>query len=158
MLKTRNNHYVPQWYQKGFHSVDSNKLFYLDLEPESKKLPNGNIITMNDCWIFPTSKCFVEKDLYTTFFGHDINDEIERKLFGRIDDTGVRAISAFIGDNKSEWHYNISNFFEYIDAQKIRTPKGLSWIKNHYPDLNQAELMEEMQAIRQLSIFNGKIV
>ena len=152
MIKTRNNHYVPQWYQKGFHSIDSNKLFYLDLEPESNELPDGRIVKMNDCWLFPTSKCFVQKDLYTTFFGQDINDEIERKLFGKIDDTGVQAIKAFIGDNKSEWHYNISNFFEYIDAQKIRTPKGLSWIKNHYPDLNQTELMEEMQAIRQSHI------
>ena len=76
MIKTRNNHYVPQWYQKGFHSIDSNKLFYLDLEPESNELPDGRIVKMNDCWLFPTSKCFVQKDLYTTFFGYVINDEL----------------------------------------------------------------------------------
>ena len=150
MVKTRNNHYVPQWYQRGFQSDNINELHYLNLDPDTKELPNGRIITMNDRYVWPTSKCFVEKDLYTTFFGSDINDEIERKLFGRIDDIGVLAIRAFISDDPSEWHYNIRNFFEYIDAQKLRTPKGLFWIKKHYPSLNQMELMREMQAIRQL--------
>ena len=129
MVKTRNNHYVPQWYQRGFQSDNINELHYLNLDPDTKELPNGRIITMNDRYVWPTSKCFVEKDLYTTFFGSDINDEIERKLFGRIDDIGVLAIRAFISDDPSEWHYNIRNFFEYIDAQKLRTPKGLFWIK-----------------------------
>lgn len=151
MEKTRNNHYVPQWYQRGFQSNNINKLHFLNLDPDTKELPNGRIITMNDRNVWPTSKCFVEKDLYTTFFGSHINDEIERKLFGKIDDIGATSIRAFIGDDPSEWHNNISNFFEYIDAQKLRTPKGLSWIKKHYPALNQMELMKEMQAIRQLN-------
>lgn len=38
----------------------------------------------------------------------------------------------------------------YIDAQKIRTPKGLDWIRSKYPSLSSNELMQEMQAIRAL--------
>ncbi|EAY3207388.1 DUF4238 domain-containing protein, partial [Salmonella enterica] len=50
----------------------------------------------------------------------------------------------------SEWHRNFQSFFIYIDAQKIRTPKGLDWIRSKYPSLSSNELMQEMQAIRAL--------
>ncbi len=150
MSKTRDNHYVPQWYQRGFLSSASNKLHCLDLTPNTKQLPDGRVITMNEYHLWPTSKCFFERDLYTTFFGKYINDEIEKKLFGGMDDTGSKAVRAFIGKDISEWHNNFSNFFSYIDSQKIRTPKGLDWIKNHYPELGQIDLMCEMQAIRNL--------
>lgn len=152
MYKTRDNHYVPQWYQRGFLLNNSNQLHYLDLTPETKPLPNGRDISIDykKPNPRPTSKCFYQTDLYTTFFGDYINDEIERKLFGEIDDTGAKAVKAFISEDISEWHNNFSNFFSHIDSQKIRTPKGLHWIKSHYPDLSQLELMVEMQAIRNL--------
>jgi hypothetical protein len=41
-------------------------------------------------------------------------------------------------------------FFEYLSAQKVRTPKGLDWIKSKYLTLTQLELMLEMQALRQM--------
>ena len=148
MPATRDNHYVPQWYQRGFLSKTSNQLHYLDISPENKSLPNGRVITMNDCNLRPTSQCFYQTDLYTTFFGEYINDEVERRLFGEIDNTGAKAVRAFINEDTSEWHNHFSDFFSYIDSQKIRTPKGLDWIKNHYPKLNQIQLMVEMQAIR----------
>ena len=40
--------------------------------------------------------------------------------------------------------------FEYIDIQKIRTPKGLDWLRAQYPSLTQNELMREMQGIRMM--------
>lgn len=86
---TRDNHYVPQWYQKGFANKDE-KLYYLDLSPESKVLPNGRVIVFNDKKQLPPSQCFFEYDLYTTFFGPFISDIFERKLFGHLDDTGAR--------------------------------------------------------------------
>ena len=150
MSKTRNNHYVPQWYQEGFQFASSNQLYYLDLDPRKIVLPNGSTTTERACNIWPRSKCFMKTDLYTTFFGQEINDDIERILFGKIDDSGARAIRAFIDDDPSEWYKHFSSFFEYMDAQKIRTPKGLDWIKKHYPELSQSDLMKEMQAIRQL--------
>lgn len=129
MTKTRDNHYVPQWYQRGFLLDHSNQFHYLDLNPDTKELPDGRVITMNNRNLWPTSRCFYQTDLYTTFFGEYINDEIERRLFGKIDDIGARAIRAFIGEDISEWHRHFSDFFSYIDSQKIRTPKGLDWIK-----------------------------
>src|SRR5665811_1074811 len=40
--------------------------------------------------------------------------------------------------------------FEYIDVQKIRTPKGLDWLRAQYPALTQNDLMMEMQGIRMM--------
>ena len=128
----------------------SNKLYYLDLDPETITLPSGKTKTLNYKWQRPTSQCFYQTDLYTTFFGSFISDEIERLLFGEIDDTGAKAVRAYIGDDARGWHENFSEFFSFIDSQKIRTPKGIDWIKNHYPDLNQVDLMVEMQAIRNM--------
>jgi hypothetical protein len=45
-------------------------------------------------------------------------------------------------------HRHFQTLFEYIDIQKIRTPKGLDWLKAQYPTLTQNELMFEMQGIR----------
>jgi len=147
--KTRNNHYVPQWHQRGFVGT-SRQLHYLDLNPDKKTLPDGRVITPHDCRARPPSKCFFQRDLYSTFFGSYINDEIEKQLFGKIDDTGSRAVRAFIGGDQSECHNHFVDLFSYIDIQKIRTPKGLSWIQEHYPQLDQLQLMIEMQAIRNM--------
>lgn len=147
---TRNNHYVPEWYQRGFLTSESNELVYLDISPDTKKLPDGRVITMNCKSSRPTSKCFRQRDLYTTFFGDDINDGIERILFGQIDDSGARAIRSYIDNDPIGWHEHFTQFFIYISSQKIRTPKGLDWINCHYANLNQNDLMREMEAIRNL--------
>ncbi len=148
MSVSRNNHYVPQWYQRRFLSGDLSKLHYLDLNPDTITLPDGTVKTLNSRSKRTTTTCFFQKDLYTTFFGSHINDEIERLLFGEIDSTGAEAVRAYIGDDLEEKHKYFREFFSYIDSQKIRTPKGLDWIKDHYPNLNQVDLMVEMQAIR----------
>jgi len=150
MSKTRNNHYVPEWYQRGFLSASSSKLHFLDLNPDKKLIPSGEVVFMNEYHLWPRSKCFRQRDLYTTFLGPYISDEIERKLFGGIDDMGSRAVRAFIQGDPADCHHNFSNFFQYIDAQKIRTPKGLNWITTHYKNLEQNQLMYEMQAIRNM--------
>ncbi len=149
MSKTRDNHYVPQWHQKGFFSERENELCHL--KEKSIVLPNGDvkIIPPSKKWQTPTQR-FYQKDLYTTFFGDEINDEIEKKLFGYIDDNGSHAVRAFLTDDPAEWHQHFESFFSYLDAQKIRTPKGLDWIKSHYPELGQNDLMKEMQSVRSL--------
>jgi len=113
MSETRNNHYIPQWYQKGFLLDGVNQLHYLDLTPDIKQLPNDKIIKKDyqKPNPRPTSQCFFQRDLYTTFFGNYINDEIERKLFGEIDNIGAKAVKAFISEDISEWHHNFSDFF-----------------------------------------------
>ncbi|MEE4538274.1 MAG: DUF4238 domain-containing protein [Erythrobacter sp.] len=150
MQITRDNHYVPQWYQRSFLPSQGSKLCYLDLSPEQRTLPDGRVITLKALHHKPPSKCFYQTDLYTTFFGSEINDEIERKLFGQIDDEGSRAVRAFLSGDASQWHSHFQSLFSYLDTQKLRTPKGLDWLKGHYPSLEQNLLMREMQGIRNM--------
>lgn len=146
MTKTRDNHYVPQWYQKGFVDEKENQLCHLTRR--TIDLPNGEFKIINSKKWQTSAQRFYEIDLYSTFFGAEINDDIEKKLFGPIDDNGSKAVKAFLTDDESLWHHNFLDLFTYIDAQKIRTPKGLDWIKSRYPKLSQLELMLEMQALR----------
>jgi len=150
MTKTRNNHYVPQWYQRGFFEPGRNSFFYLDMSPARHILPDGRIVFERSKFESPTSRAFWQRDLYSTFFGTSVNDEIERKLFGDIDKRGAEAIRAFVGDDAEAWHRQFTSFFEYLDVQKLRTPKGLDWLSGQYPRLTQNDLMYEMQGIRMM--------
>jgi hypothetical protein len=145
---TRNNHYVPEWYQRGFIEADHSQLHYLDTTPDHKALPGGRTVPRKDLHKWGLKKCFYEYDLYTTHFGYFVNNGIEKHLFGTIDVRGAKAVRAFIGGNLSEIHESFGDFFEYLDAQKLRTPKGLDWIKSLYPALDQLKLMREMQGLR----------
>ena len=150
MSVTRNNHYVPQWYQEGFFEPGRSSLAYVDMTPDRKVLPDGRVIIQNGAWDdTPTSKAFRQKDLYSTFFGTSVNDEIERRLFGDIDNRGSKAVRAFRA-RSTRMARHFQTFFDFLDIQKIRTPKGLDWLKAQYPALSQNELMFEMQGIRML--------
>lgn len=146
--QTRNNHYVPQWYQRGFLAVGQSRLFYLNLDPDHQTLPDGRIVSRTALHQWGTKNCFVEYDLYTTRFGSLFNDDVEKYLFGAIDDSGAKAVRAFANDQHTELHESFQAFFEYMAAQKLRTPKGLDWIRSCYGELGQTELMIEMQALR----------
>lgn len=111
-------------------------------------LKNGEFKTVSSKKWQTSAQRFYEIDLYSTFLGTEINDDIEKKLFGPIDDNGSKAVKAFLTNDESQWHHNFLDLFIYLDAQKIRTPKGLDWIKTRYPQLSQLELMIEMQALR----------
>jgi hypothetical protein len=151
MSAARDNHYVPQWYQEGFFEPGRKSIAYVDLTPDKKVLSDGRVIVQNSAWSnTPTSRAFFQTDLYSTFFGTSVNDEIERMLFGNVDSKGSQAVRAFIGTDVQEWHDHFQTFFDFLDIQKIRTPKGLDWLKGQYPALAQNELMFEMQGIRAL--------
>lgn len=147
---TRDNHYVPQWYQRGFRAKGQHKLHVLNLHPADKLLPNGETIPEQDVEELGPKLAFQEFDLYTTRLGQELNDEIETFLFGRIDKRGADAVRAWIAGNHVQIHRGFRDFFEYLDAQKLRTPKGLDWILKHYKGLPQLELMRQMQALRQM--------
>jgi len=151
MKHSRDNHYVPEWHQKGFLADGESRLHCLDLCPDTRKLENGEIVTMNAYKSKPPSRWFFEKDLYTTFFGPVINDDIERLLFGEIDRRGAQAVRALIEGSLEGRMQHFENFIEYVDAQKLRTPKGLAWIADQYPNITQSELMREMQSLRRLN-------
>ncbi|MBA3031669.1 MAG: DUF4238 domain-containing protein [Gammaproteobacteria bacterium] len=148
---TRQNHYVPIWYQKGFIVAPSKSLQLLDLDPPRIDLPNGHSKQLQNVRLNRVpANCFVAEDLYTTRFGNVINDEVERYLFGTIDRLGAIAVRAFASGDMAGIHESFQQFFSYLDAQKVRTPKGLDWIKSKYPLLTQLDLMIEMQALRQM--------
>jgi hypothetical protein len=147
---TRQNHYVPIWYQKGFIVDSKASYFRLDLDPPSTALKDGRILRSRPVAPRAPQSCFWSHDLYTTRFGEEINDQVERYFFGRIDNDGASAVRAFAANNLSEMHKYFRQFFEYLDAQKLRTPKGLDWIKGRYPDLTQLGLMIELQGLRQM--------
>ena len=147
---TRENHYVPQWYQRGFLAKGQHKLHVLNLHPTDKFLPNGQSFLEQEMEELGPKLAFKERDLYTTRLGLQLNDEIERFLFGKIDKCGADAVRAWISGNHDQIHRGFLDFFEYLDAQKLRTPKGLDWIQKHYKGLPQMELMLQMQALRQM--------
>lgn len=146
MGQTRNNHFVPQWHQNGFVDERDNELRHL--KRREIKLKDGSIKVVYGKKWFTSAQCFYEPDLYSAFFGMIVNDDIEKKLFGPIDDNGADAVKAFLTDDQAQWHHNFQDFFTYLDAQKLRTPKGLDWVKSKYPKLSQIQLMTEMQALR----------
>lgn len=150
-MASRDNHYVPRWYQEGFFEPGKNTLAYLDLKPVLYTLPDGTTKPGNSRSHRPTSLCFNETDLYTTFFGASVNDEIERILFGAVDRRGAPAVRAFMAEDRTEWIKHFQTLFGYIDTQKLRTPKGLAWLRTQYPALTQNELMQEMQGIRMMN-------
>jgi hypothetical protein len=145
---TRRNHYVPEWYQRAFLKPGESQLHYLDISPNRKVLSDGRTVTMNCLDRRGPTSCFCEYDLYSTRFGEVINDEVEKFLFGSIDVRGARAVRAFASGDPSAMHDAFQDFFEFIDSQKLRTPKGLDWIKARYGSLNQTQLMVEMQGLR----------
>ncbi|MGC5802686.1 hypothetical protein SNK19_23855 [Ralstonia pseudosolanacearum] len=56
---TRNNHYVPVWYQRGFLKRAQSQLQYLDITPEQKALPDGRTISVQALpkWGTSISRC-----------------------------------------------------------------------------------------------------
>lgn len=162
MSVTRKNHYIPQWHQERFFTPGKNTHCLLDLKPPSYLGRDGTVSSGRCLFNSPTSRAFVEQDLYSTFFGVEVDDEIERKLFGDIDRRGADAIRAFCGDDQHAWHEHFEDLFEFLDIQKLRTPKGLAWLRQQYPEIGrlgemlpgvaQNQLMLEMQGIRMLNV------
>ena len=148
MPLTRDNHYVPQWYQRLFVEPGESTLAYLDMKPHRRTLDDGRAIVGKSRFRAQPKRCFFQTDLYSTFFGTLVNDEIERKLFGAIDDRGAKAVKAYLSADESAWHNHFQDLFEFIDVQRLRTPKGLDWLRAQYPALSQNELMMEMRGLR----------
>jgi hypothetical protein len=149
-MASRENHYVPRWYQEGFFETGENTLAYLDLQPIQYPQADGTLKSGRSVWHRPTSRCFVETDLYSTFFGTSVNDEIERLLFGVVDRSGAPTVRAFLGEDKNAWIRHFQTLFGYIDTQKLRTPKGLAWLRAQYPSLS---VLDSLLGLREFWFF-----
>jgi hypothetical protein len=138
---------IDDTYQKRFLQKEQKAYHCLDLMP-FKDLPDGRRFKLNDIYSRGPGSCFEQKDLYTTRVFGTRNDEIEQYLFGHIDDSGACAINGLLANDWQLLSKYFISLFEFMDAQKLRTPKGLDWIRSNYYQLSQNELMFEMQFLR----------
>ena len=82
------------------------------------------------------SSCFLSEDLYTTnFFGFE-STEIEQYFFGRIDRVGIKSVEYWSGFKHPSVDYDAFNgIMAYMSSQKLRTPKGLAYLKSIFKSL-----------------------
>lgn len=150
----RNNHYVPVWYQKRFipPGARDNELFYLDLKPGTFTDPRGIVHPKRPMRRLGPKQCFFEQDLYTTNFGSTESTEIERLFFGSIDSNGRDAVEHFANFNYSagEKGSALNNMMMFMSTQKLRTPKGLGWLKEQVRLNDRNLLLHRMVNLRQL--------
>lgn len=133
MSFTVRNHYVPQWYQKRFFVPGSgqSRLYYLDLAPDTIKLPNGKITTRKALRQLGPVNCFMQDHLYTLSFGKYTSDVIEKQFFGAIDDAGAMAVPFFADyDMREGVREAFEGMRDFLAAQLFRTPKGLGMLKS----------------------------
>lgn len=126
----RNNHYVPQWYQKRFLPIGQKdqELYYLELKPGIYVDPRG-IIHKKRARRLGFKFCFAETDLYTTKFGTEESTKIEQDFFGKIDREGHNAVEYFTTFAHPSMNRDAFNHMVlYMSTQKLRTPKGLEWL------------------------------
>jgi hypothetical protein len=124
----KENHYVPQWYQRRFLPASGEKKFrYLDLKPETFLDAKGVTRQKKSLQRWGTSSCFKQTDLYTTRFGAWESTEIERFFFGRVDREGREAVEYFANfKHPSADGDAFHALLNYMSVQKLRTPKGLA--------------------------------
>ncbi|MFW1508622.1 DUF4238 domain-containing protein [Vibrio parahaemolyticus] len=151
MQTSYRHHYVPEWYQRRFMLDGQKSYFRLDLSPEEIVRPDGQSVKIGEILNKGPTRFFYEVDLYTTQWFGEKNDEIERHLFGHIDSSGSKALSALASEEwMREIHPHVTNIFEYMDAQRIRTPKGLEWLTRVTRAKTHNELLLRMQELRRM--------
>lgn len=131
-LENIKHHYVPEWYQRLFipPGAKSNNLLLRDLTPERIAHPDGGHHYQREVRFRGPNVSFCEENLYRLNFGKQASDIIEKNYFGMIDADGsvsVRAMADFEFQKVSGNH--LRPFVRYLDAQKLRTPKGLDYLK-----------------------------
>jgi hypothetical protein len=153
MSFTHRNHYVPEWYQKRFFDPEAKeaKCHYLKLKPETKVAPNGHRYREKDLNFWGSPRCFFEEDVYTTRFGASENDDIEKHLFGAIDRDGPEAVEFMAKYRVSRDSERVlQKLLVYMDAQVLRTPRGLARIKKQGGLTDHNSALIYMQQVRRM--------
>ena len=150
----KSNHYVPVWYQKRFipPSQRDNELLYLDLKPGTFTDPRGVTHSRRAMRRLGPKHCFCKDDLYTTNFGSAESTEIERQFFGSIDSKGRDAVEHFANFDYSTGKNGsaLMDIMMFMSTQKLRTPKGLGWLKEQVRINDRNRLLHRMVGLRQL--------
>lgn len=149
----RDNHYVPQWYQRRFMPEDQGQkeLFRLNLKPRIFCGGDGVSRSERAESRQPTKKLFVQEDLYTTEINGISNTEIEQFFFGRIDDQGKRAIALLTEFPPTTAELpDFNHLMLFLSTQKLRTPKGLSWLATQTSTHRKVDLLVLLQRLQKV--------
>lgn len=132
------NHYVPQWYQRLFLLGGATRFHYLDLSPETITSAGGKRYQRRALLRWGPANCFRQEDLYTLKLGHWGTDQVERFFFGPIDARGEKAVTFFSNFRMCDSvHDAYQDLMIYMDAQRLRTPRGLDWLVSRVDILNR---------------------
>jgi Protein of unknown function (DUF4238) len=149
--QTRRDHYVPQWYQRLFLPSGVDRFFYLDLTPDVVKTSPGRTFTRKSLLRWGPARCFYQDDLYTLKLGTWSTDTVEHRFFGPIDDGGKSAVQFFSDYAMTdEAHSSFKNIMPYMDAQRLRTPRGLDWLKLAARTTDQNRVLRIMRGVFQM--------
>jgi hypothetical protein len=148
--QSHRHHYVPKWYQRRFLAPGQTSFKILDLSPPKFTRRDGTFTYGRQILDKGPSAFFLEHDLYTTRFFGAPNDEIERMLFGVIDRAGQIAIDAFIGQEWETVHNTYWDMYEFMDALRLRTPKGLLFVRTVSKAKTYNDLLYWMQLFRRM--------
>jgi len=150
----KHNHYVPVWYQDRFFPAGhtgEKKFYYLDLKPE-KRVSNGHVYYRDALRRLGPDNCFAQHDLYTTRLDNWESTEIEQRFFGPIDQNGRDAIGFFSAfDHLQFERETFDDLILFMSTQKLRTPKGLGWLKSTLPaGANNNQTLFALQRLQQM--------
>lgn len=143
----RKNHYIPIWYQKQFILISSKdaELYCLDRRPDVIKIPGGPIFKAKELKKGGPKHLFYQQDLYTRRQESDALTDIEQKFFGEIDRAGSRAVKSFANfAHNSGFGKHFQDFIAYLSAQKLRTPKGIAWLRTKTKGYSRDQILETM--------------
>jgi hypothetical protein len=149
------NHYVPQWYQRRFfpNGTEEKKFYYLDLNPDAIKAPSlrRQAPRRRNLLRWGTKRCFCIDNLYSTEFGNWRSTEIEEKFFGAIDLAGPDACEYFASFNHPSADGDaFKSLLRYLSIQKLRTPKGLAWLKRQANLQDKNAVLYKLQQIQEI--------
>jgi len=146
----RHNHYVPEWYQRRFMPPGVSRFHYLDLAPEARS-ENGHIWTRRAILPWGPDRCFAQNDLYTTRWGSISNTDIEQFFFGKLDQDAPGAVDYFASLRPRHADGDAFNaFLRYMSVQKLRTPKGLAWLRHVTRSLDPNYTLLQLQKLQNL--------
>ena len=156
----KNNHYVPIWYQKRFVPDPSSQheLHYFDLKPQQYIDSRGKAHIGNSVRKLGFKYCFAEDDLYTTNFDGTESKELERLFFGEIDSKGRIAVD-WCAHFSHPWDGTdaINDLLLYMSTQKLRTPKGLAWLRDQASKLGRNDKNNVLALMTQIRRLYGAI-
>lgn len=149
----RNNHYVPQWYQRRFipPEAEDRELLLLDLRPEKFKISSGKKVKRKALRRTGTRRCFAIEDLYTTRLGDAESHELEKTFFGEVDRRGKRSVEWFARDGWDGIYEEVlEDLMLFMSTQKLRTPKGLDWLLGQVGGRRREDILSLLTELRTL--------